>query len=65
MSKLKAFRKSTGLKQGDFARLCGFNATTYSNFENGNRHPTIKKAAVITEKLRCLGVDCTIEELFK
>lgn len=54
--KLKHYRKLTGLKSQEFAKLCNIPIGTYYSYEAGGRSPKIDRLEVIAKKL-CVSVD--------
>ncbi|CAM3505626.1 DNA-binding helix-turn-helix protein [Streptococcus pluranimalium] len=41
-SRLKELRKKHGLTQKEIAKLIGISQSSYSNWENGNREPSLE-----------------------
>jgi len=48
---LKAFRRESGLKQGEIAELVGVTSSTWSNYEVGKSEPNIESIVKISTEL--------------
>jgi transcriptional regulator with XRE-family HTH domain len=56
-SRIKMMRKSKGISQKEMASLCDIPVTTYSNYENNNREPSVDNLEKIANTLEVPLVD--------
>lgn len=57
--KLKHYRKKTGLKSQEFAKLCGIPIGTYFSYEAGSRSPKKERMSIIAHNLNVSIEDIT------
>ncbi len=60
ITKIKAFREQTGMKQSELAEMVGSRRETIVHLENGKYNPSLKLAMDIA---KVFGV--TVEEMFE
>lgn len=59
-NKLKSFRHRHEMNQKEFAEFIGVGDKLYNRWENQHIQPTLEKALIISEKLKC-----TVNDLFE
>ena len=60
ITKIKAFREQTGMKQSELAEMVGSRRETIVHLENGKYNPSLKLAMDIAKVF-----DVTVEEMFE
>ena len=60
ITKIKAFREQTGMKQSELAEMVGSRRETIVHLENGKYNPSLK-LAMDNAKV----IDITVEEMFE
>lgn len=58
-SRIKSLRKKNGIKQKDMANQLGIPVSTYANYENNHREPTVKVLDAIADYLN-VSLSCLI-----
>lgn len=66
MNLLKTYREKAGLSQAELSMKAGFGSGQgrISNYECGNRRPSLDDARKIVAALRKSGVRCTLDDVF-
>lgn len=62
MKRLKAIRKQKGFSQSELAKLIGVSQNTISQWENGDRSPSISMLKHLTVILEC-SADILLEDI--
>ncbi|GGX72024.1 helix-turn-helix transcriptional regulator [Saccharospirillum salsuginis] len=66
MLRLKYYRVSAGLTQGELGKRCGFKSaqSRVALYESGERLPPLPVARRIVKVLNDAGAPCTLDEVF-
>ena len=64
-NKLKSWRHKLEMNQTEFAEFMGVSLGTYNQWEKHKREPALESAWVIVKKLRSVGHDCHIDDLYE
>lgn len=65
MNKITAWREKANLTQHELAIRCGWKSQSrISNYESGQRLPSLKDCRIIVSVLRESGANCSFDDVF-